>query len=612
MRLLNLHLHTPFRGLPADFHIGFRSGTVPTYEQLEPICFVGLNGSGKSNVLQVLAEIFYCVEYQWLVGKSGVRHKDIWIDNEFIRHLAFSLHYVPDKLSWQLAQQDTKLSALPGFVPPDVDFVRLFPVIRITKETGKQADWQLLQTEDFRQLTPVADYLITPPLPRHVVGYSSGMNELISNPFIRLDVFYAERLFQQTSHDDTFSGDDAEWQSQGYPEDDFDTESLPADWTPDQASRNRLLYLDYESNKLITLANFLIPDRKQLPLLYDMARIEDVRSFTITINYPYTLDSEGEPLRSIPLPTLLNQTIDKLTRCATTWTGGAPEAEQPVRLQLDFWVNQATKKAFNHHFRTADNLLNELYGLRLLNVLNYSETLRQRIKTADADDNLSMLLPRPEPQDASFHVGNLKLLKAGSAQSIPYRSLSDGEHQLLHVFGAMMLMEQPGTLFLFDEPETHFNPEWRSRFVSLLNQIVADPEPDPNSPKKIREQEVLLTSHSPFIVSDCKPENVFVFERQSGGTVTYRRAADEHFSETGPFNTFGASESLILETVFRKQDSVSHLVLETIERIKREADTLDAVRTGKRELLQLGESIEKFDALNFLNKREKQLLNSTL
>ncbi|MGD1844392.1 MAG: hypothetical protein ACFB10_03250 [Salibacteraceae bacterium] len=41
--------------------------------------------------------------------------------------------------------------------------------------------------------------------------------------------------------------------------------------------------------------------------------------------------------------------------------------------------------------------------------------------------------------------------------------MSDGEHQFNQIIGTMMLLETPGCLLLLDEPDTHFNPKWRSR-----------------------------------------------------------------------------------------------------------------------------------------------------
>lgn len=586
MRLLSLQLHSSFRGLPSGFDISFHSPKNSLRNGIEPVCLVGRNGSGKSNVLQVLAEIFYYLDRNQLTFSQ--------LENgEPFHHLSFTIQYVLDQLTWELAQSRTDLK--------DYDYLGAdYPIIQIHKKEMLEAECTI-----FHNGQPVPTTSI--PLPRHVIGYSSGQNELISNPFIRLDMHYIDQMLQAEEFRLRENNIDSEESEE------IDSSKLTA---LTASERNRLFYLDYESNKLITIANLLIPGARQLPLLYGMAGISALRSFSITINYP-NLHNAPSTLHNLPFS--LNNTINKLRKCATTWTGDLPEATNRRSLKMNFWVDEPDLNcpselppmlfAFKYHFRTADTLLSELFGLRLMNVLHYSDELREDIKSASPDDNLSSLLPRPEPKDALFGINDLMLIKRSTNQPISYRSLSDGEHQLLHIFGALMLIDQPGTLFLLDEPETHFNPEWRSKFVSLLNQIVEDIDVVGDiETRTFRQQEVLLTSHSPFIVSDCKPENVFVFKRQGNGDVKYSRAADEDFSITGPFNTFGASESLILEEVFNRQDSISELVRKRIDNIKARAETLDGLREGRQELLTFGESIEKFDALNYLNKREKVLL----
>ncbi len=61
MKLHRLKILSDFRGLPAGFEISFTPSDLFA-KDLEPICFVGLNGSGKSNVLEALSEIFFYLE----------------------------------------------------------------------------------------------------------------------------------------------------------------------------------------------------------------------------------------------------------------------------------------------------------------------------------------------------------------------------------------------------------------------------------------------------------------------------------------------------------------------------------------------------------------------
>ena len=70
---------------------------------------------------------------------------------------------------------------------------------------------------------------------------------------------------------------------------------------------------------------------------------------------------------------------------------------------------------------------------------------------------------------------------------------------------------------------SHFNPDWRSKFVHIANESI----------DKERDQEIILTTHSPYIVSDCRRECVYIFQRNPDGTVSQPKSPD--------INTFGTS-----------------------------------------------------------------------
>ncbi len=60
MKINYFKILSPFRGLKSDYKIEFKHHS--NGERIEPICFVGLNGSGKSNVLEALSEAFFYLE----------------------------------------------------------------------------------------------------------------------------------------------------------------------------------------------------------------------------------------------------------------------------------------------------------------------------------------------------------------------------------------------------------------------------------------------------------------------------------------------------------------------------------------------------------------------
>src|SRR5690606_7169223 len=110
-------------------------------------------------------------------------------------------------------------------------------------------------------------------------------------------------------------------------------------------------------------------------------------------------------------------------------------------------------------------------------------------------------------------------------KSLLSKSLSDGEHQFLHAMGLCLLFKNTNSLFLLDEPETHFNPDWRAKFISILRDCL---KTDGSDHAYLRE--LLITSHSPFIISDSHEENVLIFRKNDDtGVVTVERP---------DFNTF--------------------------------------------------------------------------
>lgn len=133
-----------------------------------------------------------------------------------------------------------------------------------------------------------------------------------------------------------------------------------------------------------------------------------------------------------------------------------------------------------------------------------------------------------------------ELKKTGEIKELLLRSFSDGEHQFIHTMGICLLLKDRRTLLLLDEPETHFNPSWRAKFIKVLNESVSSGKPKdlPNGDFNIHLlKDILLTSHSPFIISDCLPDNVILFEKNDDGVTSAKKVSE--LDDT--FNTYGTS-----------------------------------------------------------------------
>lgn len=168
----------------------------------------------------------------------------------------------------------------------------------------------------------------------------------------------------------------------------------------------------------------------------------------------------------------------------------------------------------------------------------------------------------------------------------------------MHVVGTVMMMEENDVLFLLDEPETHFNPEWRSKLVNTLNRVTMHNEENIYGRKR-RQQEFIITTHSPFILSDCHTHNVFVFERNKENKVEKRQL---------DIQTYGASSGVLLEEVFNKESTISDMAYADLQELmKKEVSSLEDIEKIKSKARELGESAEKFQLFNRLSKLKKKI-----
>jgi restriction system-associated AAA family ATPase len=543
MKLLRLKLHSKFRGLPEGFELSFRKDNYSPEDEFEPICLVGLNGSGKSNTLELICEIFYYLELKTIA--TGKDLEDL--ENKY-QNIYFEIEYKISELKWNQALSNSYDSNLLGFRGKDI-------TVHFVKKEGLAAQMSIKgkvkENHRIYELT-LSENLYKDFLPNKIIGYSSGQNELISNPFIKLDFHYFDQFQLSVSQKNVESNTDV----------------------------NRMFFMDYESNELVVLGNYLFQENdlsnwKEKAALNQKLGIDHLYTFSIEIKF------KNYRNELIDFPSELNLGIDKLKQCATTWFDNDTELKANEKykrvIELHYYTNGAVRKAFRNVFKAPYELFRLLYLLRLMNIHCYSPTIRKQIKSAPRQTNLSDLIPKPAADNLVFRINKIQFRKANN-DIIRYKQLSDGEHQLLHIMGMQWLMQETDVFFILDEPETHFNPEWRAR---LIHMIVSEKTNYGNF------QDHFITSHSPFIVSDCKPNNVYLFHRTKAGLVV--RTAHQN-----KINTFGTSVNILTEEIFNKNESQGDYSLEYLNEIKnRTFKTLEKIQKAKEDAKQLGESVEK-------------------
>jgi hypothetical protein len=125
-------------------------------------------------------------------------------------------------------------------------------------------------------------------------------------------------------------------------------------------------------------------------------------------------------------------------------------------------------------------------------------------------------------------------------------SLSSGEYSLLSLFGRLNDFRFDKTksdlFFLIDEAELALHPEWQRKFIDVFTEFISEKFGN----YKIQ---ILLTSHSPFILSDLPPHCVVLLKRDREKPVTVD-SLDNHTE------TFGANIHDLFTDSFFLQDGL--------------------------------------------------------
>lgn len=567
MKLLSLEIGEQFRSLHPGFQVNFHQLTDKGVESMmafQPFCFAGLNGSGKSNVLEALAAIFYHLEM------CVAKYRPARFESHFSRSKstpdAFTLKY----LICSSNKSDYTFS--------------LSDVVTITKKSGKEPVI-LVEPNPFGEepntiprkiaLEPSSRSQERAPgkayLPDLVVGYSSGENEILSLPFIKNRLIHFDEYKEAVK------------------------ESLPFD-----EPETSLIYIDEEMSQAVLLACMLFEDSETtLKPLRDELGIVGIRSFRMNLNMQ-TLYLDDDKKESLPILYHVEHILDKLKACATSWyeqKGGIKGLRDGLFtvLTLDFFVDDKTKKVFKSHFKSSFELFRFFQVLYELNANIISTATKEEVYKSKGFYTDGKL-PGAGPEDRVFYFLDYRILKEIEGLDAPkellLRELSDGEHQFLHTMGICLMLKDRRTLLLLDEPETHFNPGWRAKFIKVLNDSLKAG----GSNNFLKD--VILTSHSPFVISDCLPNNVILFKRNTETHKIEAKSAREM-----DFNTYGTSVEIILDELFDYNQSIGDWSNEKLTTINFESiRTQEDKEAIKQKLKILGESIEKDLVLAKLNR----------
>ncbi|MDO7173457.1 restriction system-associated AAA family ATPase [Mariniflexile sp. AS56] len=591
MKLLRLKINQEdgFRSLQKDFELFFldkndwRQATA-----FNPYVFAGKNGSGKSNVLEALSEIFYHLDCIYLSNKpSYFNNEEEYSGDDF-----------EDLTNEEKINYDPKVYKVNEYELEYLIFIdnKYFTEIGNKKALSKFAHIHITKKESFR---PIVEWVnktdfdfeeklsssqIKSLLPEYVVGYASGENETLSFPFfksrfIQYDAYYNNLI----------------------------TESII-----DPSPESSLIYVDKSYSQFILLANLLMytnsdSEKDILSPFKEYVGIEGIDSFRLIIKTDILKKFEGKEyplLNNIDFDAEregknTSSYLEKLKKCATTWYEEENydfyenESNSSSYLILDYKVNEATFKAFQFHFENNPLKLFELFQLLL--ILEIHSVSQESKNNTYSTENIFLsesINFRPIESKRVLNIKNFEIKKKGLEKNIYTKALSDGEHQFLHSLGLCLLFKDTRSLFLLDEPETHFNPSWKAKFLSSLRFCFEQQEKDSNETMR----EMLITTHSPYLLSDSDSKYVQVFKK-----------GEKPFHPD--FQTFGTSINSIGIKIFNMPNTIGKVAQKRITDYKEELkeikspDNLDLFISKVKS--EMGESVERLLLLNDAYKKLK-------
>ncbi|OME91846.1 ABC transporter [Paenibacillus amylolyticus] len=568
MKLLRLKITDPkgFRSLQEGFEVRFlREWNINETAEFNPYILAGPNGSGKSNVLEVLAAIFYHMESMYLNYRPlSFEYDEIENTKGFQSKYAFPNGF---EIEYYISAPATL----------NISGSQEFAHIKIVKvnDTAPTIIWVNRYIFDVDADQILNSHEAKEVLPAFILGYSSGENEILSLPFFKMRFI----------HYDEYK--------------DFLNRQIPYSSLPE----GRLTFLNSEFNQAIVLSNLLLQEKDLLKPFKDEVGVEDIKTFRIiikkyidlekmqitedpenTIHFQKNIteiseDDFGEIHYRLNITKNLETIIQKLISCSTCSYYDS-EAEEHY---LDYWVNEETKKAFAHHFDSPIKLFQAFQILLTLNLFTVNEKLKKELYQSESlyvNETVPIL-----PSDKRiFRFKDLWIQKDGVSENILSKSLSDGEHQFLHSLGLCLLYKNEECLYLLDEPETHFNPDWRAKFISRIRDCFKDKD------SKTTLREMLITTHTPFLISDSKKEYVLIFNKLASQTVEVTRP---------DYNTLGASINKINIKSFGKSETIGGYAEMQLNKIIVRFEAGE----NKQELIDevnnlLGDSVEKVLFIN--------------
>lgn len=186
---------------------------------------------------------------------------------------------------------------------------------------------------------------------------------------------------------------------------------------------------------------------------------------------------------------------------------------------------------------------------------------------------------------------------------IHWNGMSSGQIAKLNLFsrlysGLLHHRRRENIIIILDEADIYLHPEWQRSFLYELRTFFHEVAKD----KKI---ELILTSHSPLMISDIEKENVFIIDRE---------AEESHSKITNPeIETFASNLHSMYQKSFLLHSTIGNLAFEFVENFEQEVrqnenPSLEVVGQWLAKLEKVSEPVIRHGLENLIRSHAQKAL----
>lgn len=372
--------------------------------------FVGKNGLGKSNIIEILALIFRQLD----IVKSEKELKD-WCAQNF---------------QFEIIYESQGREVTINTRSKETDFLH-----------AKTLSNPSMVVDDFSTFNALKNEF----LPTYIIGYYSGENKRVKEIVKRQEQVEYDLLLKQARNPD-----------REYPD-----------------KMRRMLFSENHHAKMILLTLCVYSKIEKYEsllneLLQTYLKIESVPEFWIKFNNPpWKYENIGGVNKGVEHIVANIQAGDQ-----RPFWNLAGKTNKLLTAFYNFQLNISEPVSYPNEGDDKDErpYVEEVLDFAELSLGDFSKEV---VKVFDTPMKFFDALETTDFIGAFGDI-RLRVKKTDTSDLIDYEDFSEGEQQLLTVIGLVLLFGSNDTLFLLDEPDTHLNPKWQRDYVKLLTDFNLD------------------------------------------------------------------------------------------------------------------------------------------